>query len=275
MPLVILPLGVVFSEGKGRLIVNGPYCNLFMKQLPFQYERLWDILGFTKGGYFMSNWDLKSGYYHVLLHPNYWKYLGVRIGNTVLRLNVVFFGYAQTCYIFTKTMQEPCYELKAAGIPVSNYVRDGFTAAETKLACLWQAIWAVLLQAALGAHHGLAKCQIEPILLIKWLGFMVDSQNEKFEVAASKLEKLKDSPRAGLAKRTVSARDLAQIAGRITPSAQQFPPPLSTTEPSFRPSNRAPAGTCCSQTPSRSNKPSNSSWTTSTTLTGNSGSQSL
>jgi hypothetical protein len=37
-------------------------------------------------------------------------------------------------------MQEPCYELRAAGIPVSNYVDDGFTAAETKLACLWQAI---------------------------------------------------------------------------------------------------------------------------------------
>jgi hypothetical protein len=102
MPLVILPLGVAFTGGKGRLIVNGRYCNLFMKQLPFRYEWLRDILGFTKGRFFMSNWDLKSGYYHVPLHPDFRKYFGVRIGSTVLRLNVVFFGYAQACYVFTK-----------------------------------------------------------------------------------------------------------------------------------------------------------------------------
>lgn len=51
MPLVILPLGVVFTGGRGQLIVNGRYCNLFMKQLPFRYKRLRDILGFTKEGY--------------------------------------------------------------------------------------------------------------------------------------------------------------------------------------------------------------------------------
>lgn len=163
----------------------------------------------------MSNWALKSGYYHVLLHPKFRKYFGVRIESTVLRLNVVFFGYAQACYVFTKIMQEPCFELRAANIPVSNYVDDGFTAAATRLACLWQAIWAVLLQAALGAHHGLAKCQIEQVLLIKWLGFLVDSQEAKFEVAASKVAKLKESLQKVLAQQSVSARDLAQVAGRI------------------------------------------------------------
>jgi hypothetical protein len=113
----------------------------------------------------------------VLLHPDYRKYFGIQIGDTILKLNVVFFGYAQACYVFTKIMQEPSFELRAALIPVSNYVDDGFTAAASKLACLWQAIFAVLLQAVLGAYHGLAKCQIEPVLPIKWLGFLVDSEN--------------------------------------------------------------------------------------------------
>jgi hypothetical protein len=139
----------------------------------------------------------------------------VKIGSTVLRLNVVFFGYAQACYVFTKIMQEPCYELRAAAIPVSNYVDDGFTAAATRLACLWQALFAVLLQAVLGAYHGLAKCQIDPVLLIKWLAFMVDFPNERFQVGGPKVDKLKDVLRLTLAKQSVSARDLAQVAGKI------------------------------------------------------------
>jgi hypothetical protein len=172
-------------------------------------------LGFTKEGFFMANWDLKSGYYHVLLHPKYRKYFGIQIGQTVLCLNVVFFGYAQACYVFTKIMQEPCFSLWEAAIPVSNYVDDNYMAATSKLACLWQALLAVLLQSALGGFHGLAKCQIEPVLIIKWLGFMIDSVHERFKVGTPKLDKLKFCLSETLAKQTVSARDLAQIAGKI------------------------------------------------------------
>jgi hypothetical protein len=40
MPEIIHPLGVAFTGGKGRRIVNARYCNLFMKLSPFRYERL-------------------------------------------------------------------------------------------------------------------------------------------------------------------------------------------------------------------------------------------
>jgi hypothetical protein len=61
MPPIIHTLGVAFTCGKERLIVNARYCNLFMRLLLFRYERLQFILGFTKEGYFMANWDLKFG----------------------------------------------------------------------------------------------------------------------------------------------------------------------------------------------------------------------
>jgi hypothetical protein len=191
MPIIIHPLGVATTGGNDRLILNSRYANLFMKLLAFRYERLRDILGFMKGGFFMSNWDLKSGYYHVPIHPQYRKYFGFKVGNQVFRFNVIFFGYAQACFIFTKIMQEPALERRAALIPVSSYVDDGFTAAATRLACLWQALFAVMLQALLGGYHGLAKCQIDPVLQIKWLGFIIDSVAEKFKVGAPKMEKLK------------------------------------------------------------------------------------
>jgi hypothetical protein len=68
-PVVINPMGVVDLAGKDRLICNMRYPNLFLEALPFRYERLMDILAFTKKGSFMATWDLKSGYYHVPIHP--------------------------------------------------------------------------------------------------------------------------------------------------------------------------------------------------------------
>jgi hypothetical protein len=209
MPLIIHPLGVATTGGKDRLILNSRYANLFMRLLAFQYERLQDILSFTKEAFFMSNWDLKSGYYHVPIHPDYRKYFGFKVGNQVFQFNVIFFGYAQACFIFTKIMQESAFELRAASIPVSSYVDDGFTATATRLACLWQALFSILLQALLGGYHGLAKCQIDPVLEIKWLGFMINSVSEKFEIGESKLDKLKLFLTIVLSKPSVSARDLA------------------------------------------------------------------
>jgi hypothetical protein len=215
MPWVIHPLGVATTGGKQRLILNSRYANLFMKALPFHYERLRDILGFTMAFSFMSNWDLKSGYYHVLIHPKYRKYFGCKVGDQGFQFNVVFFGYAQACYICTKIMQEPCFELWSTSIPVSGYVDDGFTSAADRLACLWQSLFAVLLQAALGGFHGLAKCQIDPVQEVKWLVFMIDSVKERFVVGTSKLDKLKQFLTSILIKPSVSARDLAQVAGKI------------------------------------------------------------
>lgn len=167
--MVINPLGVALTAWKRRLICNNRYPKLFLEALLFRYERLRDVLAFTKERGFMSTWDLKAGYYHVLIHPRYMKYFGFRVGDLVFHFNVVFFGFAKTCYVFTKIMQEPALELRAAGIPVSSYVDDGFTSAEQKLKCLRQALLAVVQQAILGAFYGLPKCQIvEPLQRLKF-----------------------------------------------------------------------------------------------------------
>lgn len=77
-PEVINPMEVVDSAGKDRLICNGMYPNLFLEALPFKYEPLRDLLAFTKHGSFLATWDLKSGYFHVPIHPAYYKYFGFR-----------------------------------------------------------------------------------------------------------------------------------------------------------------------------------------------------
>jgi hypothetical protein len=187
LPIIIHPMGVVDSAGKDRMIVNGRYLNLFLEALPFRYERLRDILAFTKKGSFMATWDLKSGYFHIPIHKDFRKYFCFRVGGIIFYFKVLCFRFAQACYVFTKVMQEPAIELRRRGIPISDYIDDSFTAARTRVRCLRQNILSVLLFGSLGAFMGLPKCNLWPLLLLKWLGFMIDSEKEEFRVEESKL----------------------------------------------------------------------------------------
>jgi hypothetical protein len=117
-PVVINPMGVVDSAGKDRLILNGRYVNLFLEALPFRYEKLRNELAFTKSGSYLATWDLKSGYFHVPIHPAYRKYFCFKIGETTFYFKVLCFGFAQACFVFTKIMQEPMFELRKRGVPM-------------------------------------------------------------------------------------------------------------------------------------------------------------
>jgi hypothetical protein len=64
----------------------------------------------------------------------------------------------------------------------------------------------VLFFAALGAFMGLPKCNLKLQLLLKWLGFLVDSKSEMFKVGDSKIEKLKSALREALNRLDISAK---------------------------------------------------------------------
>jgi hypothetical protein len=214
-PQVINPMGVADSAGKQRLIINGKYVNLFLENLPFKYESLRDILAFTEEGSYMATWDQKSGYFHVPIHPNYRKYFAFKVGGITFAFNVLCFGFAQACYVFTKVMQEPVFELRKRGIPLSDYIDDTFTAAKTYLRCLRQSSVFGRFFSALGAYFGLPKCQFDPVQFLRGLGFMVNSREQTFTLSESKAAKLKSTFQDAIVEKTTSPRKLATMAGRI------------------------------------------------------------
>jgi hypothetical protein len=214
-PKVINPMGVADSAGKDRLICNMKYPNLFLEALPFRYERLRDILGFTKQGSYIATWDLKSGYYHVPIHPEFEKYFGFKIGGITFYFKVLCFGFAQACYIFTKVMQEPVMELRKPGIPMSSYIDDALTAAITLRRCLRQSSLSAIFIGALGAFLGLPKCHLKPEQVQEWLGFIADAKEESFRISEKKLSKLKVVLEEAIGKPLVSARTLAKLAGKL------------------------------------------------------------
>lgn len=214
-PKVINPLGVALNGRAERLVLNGMYINLFMKQMPFKYERLRDILTFlTKGG-FIATWDLKSGYFHILVHPKYRTYFGFQVGDADLHFNGVCFGWMQACYIFTVVIQEIFSEVRARSIPISSYIDDGVTADPLYGRCLWAVVLVVRLLDLLGASFGLPKCRFKPAQEGEWLGFEIVSREEIFRVSKKKMSKVKAALLEVLESKTITPRQIAGIAGKL------------------------------------------------------------
>ena len=74
-PVVIAPLLV--EPSKPRLIYDARYINCFMELPSVQMFGIGKIPSSCWKGMFMISMDHKSGYYHVPIHPECWKYFGV------------------------------------------------------------------------------------------------------------------------------------------------------------------------------------------------------
>jgi hypothetical protein len=172
-------------------------------------------LTFLKKEGFISTWDLKSGYFHVLLHPKFRTYFGFQLGDAYLHFNGVCFGWKQACYVFTVVMQEVFLEVRARSIPVSSYIDDGLTADELYARCLWAIVLIVQLLNYLGAYFGLPKCHFRPTQTGEWFGFEVVSREELFRVSDKKMEKVRAALTAFLESETTTPRQLTAVAGKL------------------------------------------------------------
>ena len=121
-PLVCSPLQVVAKdEGKRRLVIDLRYVNLFLHKFKFKYEGLDIAAQYWEKGYWFTTFDLKSGYHHIEIHPDYWSYLGfswIEDGTRVFHLFKVlpFFSYSMLYFHQSST---------ASGQPLEIYGAEG------------------------------------------------------------------------------------------------------------------------------------------------------
>ncbi|GAQ85833.1 putative DNA/RNA polymerases [Klebsormidium nitens] len=118
-------------------------------------------------------------------------------------------------------------------VPVSGYIDDGFSADEEKAKCRWILVRILRLFSHLGAHFSLPKCQLEPLQIAAWLGFVVDSVGETFSISEKKLAKIEAALLSVIQSDVISARDLAEMAGKLVSVAPAVLPALLFVRPLF------------------------------------------
>ena len=216
VPHVCSPLSVVVNRtGKKRLVVNLRYLNRFLWKQKFKYEDLRVAMLLLKQGDLLFSFDLKSGYHHVDICKEHWKYLGFSWKGQCYVFTVLPFGLSSACYIFTKLVRPLVGYWRKVGLRIIVYLHDGLCAV-TGEADAHKA--SMFVRVALDKSGFLANKQKSiwtPTKRLKWLGFMLDMEKGHIEVPAERLAATRKKLDETCALNRIQARQLASIVGSI------------------------------------------------------------
>ena len=130
-PGIVNPLSVsTRSSGKQRLILDLRHVNAFVYKQKFKCEDLSVATQIFDKGFYLFNFDLKSGYHHIEIFLEHRKYLAFAwdfgTGNfRYFQFCVLPFGLSSAPFIFTKILKPLQKSWRSRGIPVAIFLEDG------------------------------------------------------------------------------------------------------------------------------------------------------
>ena len=93
-----------------------------------------------EASYFLFNFDLRSGYYHVDIHPEHFKYLGFQWAEQDVPryydFTILPFGLSTACYLLTKLIRLLLQHWQGKGLKAIVYLDDGIVAANGEQAAI-------------------------------------------------------------------------------------------------------------------------------------------
>ena len=218
-PKFLNPLHVVDQVVKKRLILDCSHLNSYIEIPHFKYEDYKSALCLFKKHGYMIAYDLKDGYNQLLMHKEFRKYLSFQFqykGKTVYaRYLCGPFGLKDLPYVFTKLFRPLIKHWRACGIPVVQYLDDGWACFLSKAEAILgsEHIRKDLLR--FGAIWSIKKCTWEPVKELDWIGFTWNCEKGTFKAREKRLLKVLNSGKELLSLDRVSARKLASFNGQI------------------------------------------------------------
>ena len=130
---------------------------------------------------FLFSFDLKSGYHHVDIAKEHWKYLGFSWGSCYHVFTVLPFGLASACYIFTKLVRPLVGYWRRKGLRIVVYLDDCLCAVTgEERACEASALVQSTLENS-GFVPNIEKSKWTPTRRLQWLGFVLDLSKGQIE----------------------------------------------------------------------------------------------
>ena len=125
-PYLVSPLGVTFkkSNGKPRLILDLRFLNKFSIVPSFKYEGLETVAKVLQPQDFMVTTDYHSGYHHIDVHKDFWKFLGIEWQGQFYTYTCLPFGLAAAPWAFTKVTRELLCLWRRDGFRNCGYLDD-------------------------------------------------------------------------------------------------------------------------------------------------------
>ena len=212
-PVVVNPLSVsVQSNGKKRLILD------LRHQLTSLLRSLKLSLRMLKA----CSFDIKSGYHHIEIFESDQQFLGFSwdFGGVTeyFKFTVLPFGLSVGPYIFSKVMRPLVKHWRSKALTIVVYLDDGISAAQSFSRCEEQSLLVRSDLVKSGFVPNKDKCQWVPIQIICRLGIFGDFKNNCMFIPPEKISRTFQDVVEIMSCRSVSARKLARVTGRIISS---------------------------------------------------------
>ena len=218
-PKLVNPLHVVVQRLKTRLILDCSTLNKFIVVPKIKYENQEVALQYFKKGIYMFSYDLKDGYHHILIRPDFRDYLGFKLiingKMTYCRYVVGCFGLADLPFIFTKIYRPLVAHWRSAGIQVVKFLDDGGFFIKDKNSAIAHSLHVRKDLLRSGSVYSIKKCIWDPTQKMDWLGFTWNSENGSISIAPHRVEKIKLICNFLLSSEICPVRKLAGFVGMI------------------------------------------------------------
>ena len=219
-PKLVLPLSSVFSKKK-RLVVDGSRClNPYLKKRKVRLSDLRDIPDFVGEGDYLCADDLDSGYWHLGVNPDYYKYLGIHVPEEDGSISfyfwrVLFLGISDAVFIFSAILKPVIVFVHTLGHRSGIYIDDVLTVAKSfaealksnKVVCdvLAKSGWVIKPEQKMGPSQRLV-----------YLGLEICTKSMQFFIPVVKMERLLSKLRAVVEGPShLKVRQIASVLGLL------------------------------------------------------------
>ena len=174
-PVVVSPLKVVPKKPDTyRLILDLSKMNKYLRFPRFKYASIAQVREVFDQGDFLFAWDLKDGYWHIDLHPDFWTYMVFEWEGVLYYFAVLPFGCAPACWVFTVIIGVLIAACRAFGLKCLTYIDDGLGGAQpmSEAVRLSDKVKALFIGA--GFALNVKKSHFDPALEQEFIGYKVN-----------------------------------------------------------------------------------------------------
>ena len=216
-PHCVLPLQCVPKKNsKLRLVLDCRHVNGFIKAPKFRQEGIEAVSTQIQEGDLLISVDLKDGFHHVGMKPEFWTFFGMYWRGSFYVWTVIPFGMSASPWIFKKILEPVTQYLRELGLRLALFVDDFFQMARRRFALGHRDLLLETLE-DLGWKINKDKSQLTPATSCTFVGFDVHSVGDNgpwVQVLSGKVKRLKSCIRRALSSQSIVARQLAKIAGQ-------------------------------------------------------------
>ena len=198
-----------------RVILNLKQFNENIDKIHFKMETLKSAIAIIQQNDYFASIDLKDAYYSVLVHQDDRKYLRFMWEGKHYQFRSLPQGLSCSPRVFTKLLKPTFAYLRSMGHSSIPYIDDSLLRAKTKEQCQVNVTETIQLLDKLGFTVHPIKSVFDPVQIIVFLGFILNSITMRVMVTEERLENLIKLGTTIISRQKVTIREFAQLIGKM------------------------------------------------------------